>query len=115
MQSYAAGPSLPLIERTIGEVLADAAAANPGGMALISRSQKVRLTYAELAAEIERTARGLWSLGIRPGDRIGIWSSNCAEWIYLQFATALTGVVLVNVNPAYRAHELRYLLRKSGM
>src|SRR5947209_3676951 len=98
MQSYAAGPSIPLIERTIGEVLTEAAATNPGGMALISRSQNVRLTYAELAAEVERTARGLWSLGIRPGDRVGVWSSNCAEWIYLQFATALIGVVLVNVN-----------------
>src|SRR5215472_4293095 len=115
MQSYAAGPAIPIIEKTIGQVLQDSAARNPDGMALISRHQGIRVTYAQLAKEVERTARGLWSLGIQPGDRVGIWSSNCAEWIYLQFATALTGAVLVNVNPAYRSHELRYLLRKSGV
>jgi len=115
MESYTAGAVLPLIEKTLAEVLADAAADNPDGMALISCQQQIRLTYAELVAEVERTARGLWSLGLRPGDRVGIWSPNCAEWIYLQFATALIGAVLVNVNPAYRSHELRYLLRKSGI
>jgi fatty-acyl-CoA synthase len=115
MDSYAAGPAIPLIEKTLAEVLADSAARNPDGMALISRHQRIRLTYAELADVVERTARGLWCLGIRPGDRVGIWSSNCAEWIYLQFATALIGAVLVNVNPAYRSHELRYLVSKSGM
>ena len=52
---------------------------------------------------------------MRPGDRVGVWACNCVEWVYLQLATALTGTVLVNVNPAYRAHELRYVLRKSGM
>jgi fatty-acyl-CoA synthase len=115
MQSYAIGPTAPLIEKTIGQVLADAAARRPSGMALISRHQGLRLTYADLLAESERTARGLWGLGLRPGDRAGIWSSNCAEWIFLQLATALTGIVLVNVNPAYRSHELRYVLQKSGM
>ena len=115
MQSYAQGPTIPLIEKTIGEVLADSAERNPAGMAVISRHQNLRVSYAELRAEAERTARGLWGLGLRPGDRIGIWSSNCAEWIYLQLGTALAGIVLVNVNPAYRSHELRYVLRKSGM
>jgi fatty-acyl-CoA synthase len=115
MQSYASGPMLPLIEKTIGQALADAAGRNPSGMALIVRHQRLRLSYAELLAEAERTARGLWGLGLRPGDRAGIWSSNCAEWVYLQLATALIGVVLVNVNPAYRSHELRYVLQKSGM
>ena len=62
-----------------------------------------------------RTARGLWGLGIRPGDRVGMWACNCVEWVYLQLATALTGAVLVNVNPAYRSHELQFVLRKSGM
>jgi fatty-acyl-CoA synthase len=65
--------------------------------------------------QVERTARGLWGLGIRPGDRIGMWASNCVEWIYLQVATTRIGAVLVNVNPASRSHELRYVLRKSGM
>jgi fatty-acyl-CoA synthase len=115
MKSYAAGETIPLIEKTMGEVLAESAARNPGAMALVSRHQNLRLTCAELAAKVDETARGLWALGLRPGDRVGMWSPNCAEWVYLQFATALIGVVLVNVNPAYRSHELRYLLRKSGM
>jgi fatty-acyl-CoA synthase len=115
MQSYSAGPELPLLEKTIGEVLAESASRRPYGMALVSRHQGLRLTYAELDESVERTARGLWGLGMRPGDRIGIWSTNCAEWIYLQLATARIGVVLVNVNPAYRSHELAYVLRKSGI
>ncbi len=116
MQSYARGPSAPpLLERTIGQVLAESAAANPGGDALISRHQGLRLSYANLREQAEATARGLWGLGIRPGDRVGMWAANCAEWIYLQAATALTGAVLVNVNPAYRSHELAFVLRQSRM
>ena len=115
VKSYARGPVLPLLEKTIGQVLADSAARNPSGDALIARHQTVRLSYRELQRNAESTARGLWGLGIRPGDRVGLWACNCAEWIYLQLATALTGAVLVNVNPAYRAHELRYVLRKSRM
>jgi fatty-acyl-CoA synthase len=115
VKSYARGPALPLLERTIGRVLADSAERHPSGDALVSRHQGLRLSYAQLQENAQRTARGLWALGIRPGDRIGMWACNCAEWVYLQFAAALTGSVLVNVNPAYRAHELRYVLRKSGM
>jgi fatty-acyl-CoA synthase len=115
MQSYARGPVLPLLEKTIGQVLADAVARNPSGDALVSRHQGLRISYTELQQRAERTARGLWGLGLRPGDRVGIWACNCVEWVYLQLATALTGTVLVNVNPAYRAHELRYVLGKSGM
>jgi fatty-acyl-CoA synthase len=115
VKSYARGPVLPLLERTIGQVLADAVERNPSGDALIVRHQGLRLSYRELQENAERTARGLWGLGIRPGDRVGLWACNCAEWVYLQLATALTGAVLVNVNPAYRAHELRYVLRKSRM
>jgi fatty-acyl-CoA synthase len=115
MQSYASGPTLPLLEKTIGQALADSAARNPDGLALIVRHQGVRLSYGALLAEVERTARGLCGLGLQPGDRAGIWSSNCAEWVYLQLATAISGIVLVNVNPAYRSHELRYVLQKSGM
>ncbi len=115
MKSYARGPALPLLEKTIGQVLADSVERNPSGDALIARHQGVRLSYTELQENAWRTARGLWGLGIRPGDRVGLWACNCVEWVYLQVATALTGSVLVNVNPAYRAHELRYVLRKSGM
>ena len=115
MLSYARGPSLPLLEKTIGQALEDAAEQNPVGDAIVSRHQGLRLSYRDLQAQIERTARGLWGLGIRPGDRVGMWASNCAEWIYLQVATARIGAVLVNVNPAYRSHELRFVLRKSGM
>ena len=115
VKSYARGPLLPLLDKTVGRVLADSAARNPSGDALISRHQGLRLSYRELQENAGRTARGLWGIGIRPGDRVGLWASNCAEWIYLQLATALTGAVLVNVNPAYRAHELRYVLRHSGM
>lgn len=115
VKSYARGPVLPLLEKTIGQALADSAARNPSGDALISRHQGLRLSYSELQDRALGTARGLWGLGIRPGDRVGMWAANCVEWVYLQAATALTGSVLVNVNPAYRAHELRYVLRKSGM
>ncbi len=115
MKSYARGPVLPLLEKTIGQVLADSVGRNPSGDALVARHQGLRLSYRELQDNAERAARGLRGLGIRPGDRVGMWACNCVEWVYLQLATALTGSVLVNVNPAYRAHELRYVLRKSGM
>jgi fatty-acyl-CoA synthase len=115
VKSYARGPALPLLEKTIGQVLADSVARNPTADAVISRHQRLRLSFHELQENAQRTARGLWGMGIRPGDRIGVWACNCVEWIYLQIATALTGSVLVNVNPAYRAHELRYVLRKSRM
>ena len=115
MKSYARGPALPLLEKTFGQVLADSVKRNPSGDALVARHQGVRLSYKDLRENALRTARGLWGLGIRPGDRVGMWACNCVEWVYLQLATAMTGSVLVNVNPAYRAHELRYVLRKSGM
>ena len=115
MLSYARGPRLPLLEKTIGQALDDAARQNPDGDAIVSRHQGLRLSYRDLHEQVERTARGLWSLGIRPGDRVGMWAASCAEWIYLQVATTRIGAVLVNVNPAYRSHELRYVLRKSRM
>ena len=115
MLSYARGPSLPLLEKTIGQALDDAVQQNPAGDAIVSRHQGLRLSYRDLREQVERTARGLWGLGIRPGDRVGMWASSCAEWVYLQVATTCIGAVLVNVNPAYRSHELRYVLRKSLM
>jgi fatty-acyl-CoA synthase len=111
--SYAAGAAAPLLDKTISEVFADTAARFPDRDALIVRHQGVRLAWRELQAEAERTARGLAGLGLRPGDRVGIWASNCLEWILLQLAAARTGTVLVNVNPAYRSHELRFVLKKS--
>jgi len=115
MLSYARGPNLALLERTIGQILEDAAEHNGSGDALISRHQGLRLSYRDLQNQVERTARGLAGLGIRPGDRVGMWAANCAEWVYLQVATARIGAVLVNVNPACRSHELRFVLRHSGM
>jgi len=115
MLSYGKGPDVSLLNKTIGTVLDEAAEHNPVGDAIVSRHQGLRLSYSDLQREVERTARGLWGLGIRPGDRIGMWAANCAEWIYLQVATARIGAVLVNVNPAYRSHELRFVLAKSRM
>ncbi len=115
MQSYAAGPAIPLIEKTIGEVFDETVATHPGKEAIVSRHQGIRLTYRELADAVDRTAAGLWGLGIRPGDRVGMWASSCVEWVYLQVATAKIGAILVNVNPAYRAHDLAYILDRSDM
>ena len=115
MLSYARGPKLPLLDKTIGQALEEAAERNPDGGAIVSRHQGLRLSYRDLQREVERTARGLWGLGIRPGDRVGMWAANCVEWVYLQVATTRIGAVLVNVNPASRSHELGFVLRKSGM
>ncbi len=113
--SYARGPALVLSNQTTHQVLADTAARFPDREALVVCHQKIRLTWRELAAEVERTACGLIGLGLVPGDRVGVWATNCAEWIYLQLGCARAGLVQVNVNPAYRAHELAYVLRKSEM
>jgi fatty-acyl-CoA synthase len=113
--SYAHGAStVPLLGQTIGENLAETARRFPDAEALVVRHQDVRLTYAELDAEVDRVGRGLLALGLENGDRVGIWSPNCAEWVLVQYATARAGVVLVNINPAYRTHELEYAVRQSG-
>ncbi len=115
MDSYAAGPTIPLHERPTGEVFDEVVEAHPEREALISRHQGLRLNYSELQVAVDRTAAGLWGLGIRPGDRVGMWAASCAEWVYLQVATAKIGAILVNVNPAYRARELAYILDRSEM
>ena len=115
MLSYARGPETPLLTDTIYQAFAKTVERVPRKTALIVRHQSVRLTFEQLAAEVERTARGLAGLGLRCGDRAGVWSTNCVEWVLLHLACARLGVVLVNVNPAYRAHELSYILRKSRM
>ena len=113
MLSEARGPVLPLLDVTISGALACAAEAHPDREALIVSHQNVRLTWRELDEAATRVATGLAGLGLAPGDRIGIWAVNCAEWVLLQYGAARAGIVLVNVNPAYRSHELRFVLRKS--
>ena len=111
--SYAHGTSdRTLIGETIGAFFDRIAAQHAGRDALIVRHQNVRWSYAELARRVDDLAAGLLSLGLEPGDRIGIWAPNCAEWVLTQFATAKAGLVLVNVNPAYRRAELEYALNK---
>jgi fatty-acyl-CoA synthase len=114
-QSYARGPARPLLELTIGDLLHRTADRFPERPAVVSRHQERRLTWAELSVEADRVARGLWSLGIRRGDRVGLWSTNCAEWIVLHMGCARAGAALVNVNPAYRSHELGFTLTRSRM
>jgi fatty-acyl-CoA synthase len=111
--SYARGADIPLLEKTISQALRDRAAQNAGGEALIVLHQNARFTWAELDREVTRVARGLAGMGLRPQDRAGIWASNCVEWVLLQYAAARAGVALVNVNPAYRSYELRYVLKNS--
>ncbi|MUL64425.1 AMP-binding protein [Mycobacterium sp. CBMA 234] len=115
MLSYDAGPiQTPILEETIGANFERTAAAHPDTLALVDLAQGVRYTYAELNAEIDLMARGLMARGVEKGDRVGIWSPNCAQWVVTQFATAKIGAVLVTVNPAYRMHELAYALNQSG-
>jgi len=111
--SQTKGPAVPLLEKTTTEVFEETARRFPNREALIVRQEGVRLTWGALAAEVERTAHGLAGLNLQPGDRVGVWASNCVEWILLHLACARSGMVLVNVNPAYRSHELRYVLAKS--
>ena len=113
--SYARGETqVPLIEQTLGDFFAAMAARQPGREALVSRHQGLRYTYAELHAAVRRLAGALLGLGLAPGDRVGIWSHNNAEWVLMQFATAQVGLVLVNINPAYRTAEVEYALNKVG-
>src|SRR5919112_5273727 len=106
---------IPLLGRTIGEDLEAVVARFGGRDAVVSRHQDVRLTYAELDAAVNAVACGLLAAGIEKGDRVGIWAPNCVEWILVQFATAKIGAILVNINPAYRTHELEFALRQSGV
>jgi len=113
--SYAQGPSASLWELTLAEVLSQTASHFPDREALISRHQDMRFSWRELDEQVTRVARGLAGLGLQAGDRVGVWSGNCVEWILLQYACARAGFVQVNVNPAYRAHELAFILQNSGM
>ncbi|MFK0254047.1 AMP-binding protein [Streptomyces sp. NPDC090445] len=114
--SYASGVcEVPLLGDTIGGNLDRTVRRFPGRDALVEAATGRRWTYAEFAADVDALALGLLGLGIAKGDRVGIWAPNRAEWTLVQYATARLGAILVTVNPAYRAHELEYVLRQSGM
>src|SRR6478735_2849008 len=105
----------PLLGDTIGANLVRTVAAHGDREALVDVPTHRRWTYSELDVEVDELALGLLELGIAKGDRVGIWSPNCAEWVLLQYATAKIGAILVNVNPAYRSHELAYVINQSGL
>ena len=115
LPSYTCGPQTkPLLAMTIGAAFDRAVERFAEREALVVRHQNLRYTWAQLADEVDRCARGLLALGLQPGERVGIWSPNNAQWCITQFATAKIGVVLVNINPAYRLNELEYALKQSG-
>jgi fatty-acyl-CoA synthase len=114
--SYSNGTAATsLLGETIGENLRRVAAAHPGSEALVDVPSSRRWSYAALDADSDTVALGLLAAGIGKGDRVGIWAPNCAEWVLLQYATAKIGAILVNINPAYRSHELGFVLRQSGV
>ncbi len=115
MLSYAHGACAdPLLGETIGHNLARTIARVPDADALVDCGHGVRYTYAEFGEAVDRLAGGMLAAGLRKGDRVGVWSPNRAEWTLTQYATARAGVILVNINPAYRVSELQYALRQSG-
>jgi fatty-acyl-CoA synthase len=116
LPSYASGPStVPLLGDTIGDNFDRTVAAYGDRDALVERATGRRWTYRELSHEVTAVALGLLELGVGKGDRVGIWSPNRAEWTFAQYATAKIGAILVNINPAYRVHELTYVLNQSGI
>ncbi|MEV4598673.1 AMP-binding protein [Amycolatopsis sp. NPDC049253] len=116
LPSYASGTSdVPLLGDTIGDNLDRTVAAFPERDAMVDRAAGTKWSYAELKRDVDQLAHGLVATGIGKGDRVGIWSPNRAEWTLLQYATAKIGAILVNINPAYRSHELEYVLNQSGV
>jgi fatty-acyl-CoA synthase len=112
--SYSHGTSTtPLVSRAIGDLLDDVAREFAANEALVSVFEDRRWAYGQFRDEVNRLARGLMALGVQKGDRVGIWSTNCAGWVFTQFATAKIGAILVNINPAYRLHEMEFALRQS--
>ena len=104
--------STPLLNDTLGGTLDKASERWPDREAVVVRDQDVRLSFAALRQEVDRLAAGLMALGLTPGDRVGLWSPNRIEWVLTQYATAKAGLILVNINPGYRAAELKYALNK---
>ncbi|MDP3346180.1 MAG: AMP-binding protein, partial [Hydrogenophaga sp.] len=115
VRSQAQGATdVPLIEQTIGAFFDAMVARQPEHEALVSVHQRQRYTYRELNEAAHQLASALLRQGLQPGDRVGIWSHNNAEWVLMQLATAQVGLVLVNINPAYRTSEVEYALNKVG-
>lgn len=113
--AYVSGASHePLLYQTIYQALENAAAKWPDCDAVVSKHQNKKLTYNALKQAVDKCAAALLSIGMQPGDRLGIWAPNNVEWLITQYATAAIGVILVNINPAYRLHELEYALNKVG-
>jgi fatty-acyl-CoA synthase len=116
LPSYGSGTStVPLLGDTIGANLDRTAARVGDHEALVECATGRRFSYPGLVAEVEACALGLAALGVRKGDRVGIWAPNCAEWVFVQYGTAKLGAILVNINPAYRTHELAYVLKQAGI
>ena len=116
MLSEASGPTTtPMLDETISVNLARTVAAHGDRNALVSVEQELRYTYREFADAVDEVAAGLLALDVQVGDRVGIWSPNCAEWVLVQYATARVGAILVTINPAYRTAELEYVLNQSGI
>ncbi|MGE0072629.1 MAG: AMP-binding protein, partial [Thiomonas sp.] len=115
LQAYACGShDQPLLTQTIGDFFVDMAQRMGEHVALVVRLQYARLSYAELKREVDRLASAMLRSGLRKGDRVGIWAHNCVEWVLMQLATAKVGIILVNINPAYRVAEVEYALNKVG-
>ncbi|MEO8658544.1 MAG: AMP-binding protein [Bryobacteraceae bacterium] len=112
-ESYARGPEGTVVRRSIGELFLETAERFPASLALVSHHQRLRLSWRRYAIQAQRVAAGLRALGLGPADRVGVWSTNCIEWPLLQFGCALAGIVLVNINPAYRTHEMGFVLQQS--
>lgn len=116
LPSYTSGAwNTPLLGDTIGDNFDRTVARHGARDALVDRAAGRRWTYTELAGEVDALAFGLLRAGIGKGDRVGIWAPNCAEWVFVQYATAKIGAILVNINPAYRSHELQYVLTQAGI
>ena len=105
----------PLLEATIGDNFDETASRFPDREALVDVAQGKRWTYAELRGDVDDLARALLAVGVKTGDRVGIWAPNCSEWTLTQYATAKIGAILVNINPSYRSHELKYVLDQAGI
>ncbi|HZB48723.1 MAG TPA: AMP-binding protein, partial [Mycobacteriales bacterium] len=116
LPSYSSGTStVPLLGDTIGANLDRTAARVGDHEALVECATGRRFTYPQFVAEVDAVALGLDALGVQKADRVGIWAPNCAEWAFVQYGTAKLGAILVNINPAYRTHELSYVLKQAGI
>ena len=106
---------MPLLGDTIGANLDRTAERVGDHEALVECATGRRFSYPQLVGEVDACALGLHALGVAKGDRVGIWAPNCAEWVFVQYGTAKLGAILVNINPAYRTHELSYVLKQAGI